>query len=108
MKPWTYLSLAILLEVAGTICMKLSNGFIRPIPTVLVGVFYLISLGFMVLAVKTLEVSLVYAVWSGLGTALITGIGIFYFHESVTPLKLASIALIIAGVIGLHIASPPQ
>lgn len=108
MKAWVFLSLAIILEVAGTFCMKLSDGFMRPVPTVLVGVFYLISLGFMVLAVKTLEVSLVYAVWSGLGTALIAGIGIFYFHESVTPLKLASIAVIIIGVIGLHIASPPQ
>ena len=106
--PWLYLLLAILLEVAGTVCMKLSNGFMRPGPTVGVGVFYLISLGFMVLAVKSLEVSLVYAIWSGLGTAIIAGIGIFYFQESFSALKVASIVLIILGVIGLHFTSPHQ
>tara|TARA_Y100000588_G_scaffold47651_1_gene44924 strand:- start:24969 stop:25295 length:327 start_codon:yes stop_codon:yes gene_type:complete len=108
MKAWLCLSVAIVLEVAGTVCMKLSAGFTRPVPSILVGVFYLISLGFMILAVKTLEISLVYAIWSGLGTALISGVGIFYFNESVTPLKLVSIVLIIVGVVGLHASSPHQ
>ena len=105
MKSWLYLLLAIVLEVAGTTCMKLSNGFERAIPTVLVAVFYLASLAAMTLAIKTLEVSMVYAIWSGLGTALIALIGIWYFNESINALKVASLLLIVAGVIGLHLSS---
>jgi small multidrug resistance pump len=101
--PWIYLLLAILLEVAGTTAMKFSDGFARIIPSILVGVFYLVSLGMMIMAVKTLEVGLVYAIWSGLGTVIITGI--VYFGESFSMIKAGSIALIILGVVGLQLSS---
>ncbi len=104
MTSWFYLLLAILAEVAGTISMKLSDGFSRLGPSVLLFLLYAISLAFTTLALKSLDVSMVYAVWSGLGTALVTTIGILWFHEPASALKLVSIALIILGVIGLHIA----
>ena len=103
--PWLYLLFAILLEVAGTTCMKLSEGFARILPSVGVGVFYLSSMGMMIMAVKMLEIGMVYAIWSGLGTAIITVIGIVYFGESFSLIKVGSIALIILGVIGLQLAS---
>ena len=103
--PWLYLLLAILLEVAGTTALKFSDGFARIIPSILVGVFYLISMGMMIMAVKTMEIGLVYAIWSGLGTAIITGIGIVYFGESFSMVKAGCIALIILGVVGLQLSS---
>lgn len=102
---WLYLFTAILLEVGGTTCMKLSEGFTRWVPSVLVVVLYLASLAALTLALKKIEVSVAYAIWSGVGTALIAGIGVLWFHEPVTALKLGAIALIIAGVIGLHLSS---
>lgn len=105
MNAWLYLLIAIILEVVGTTCMKLSDGFARIIPSVLVGVFYLASMGMMIMAVKALEIGTVYAIWSGLGTAIITGIGIAYFGESFSLLKAGSIALIILGVVGLQLSN---
>jgi small multidrug resistance pump len=57
----------------------------------------------MTLAIKSIEVSVVYAIWSGIGMALISAIGIFVFEESASLLKLVSILLIMAGVIGLNL-----
>jgi small multidrug resistance pump len=98
-----YLLLAILAEVTGTICVKLSQGFTRLVPSVLIFVFYGLSLGFLGLALKKVDLSLAYAVWSGLGIALIASVGILYFREPVTIMKMASLALIVAGVVGLNV-----
>ena len=98
---WVILFIGIVLEVIGTTSMKLSEGLTRPLYTVMMFVCYALSLGAIALALKQLEVSLVYAIWAGLGTALVAAIGVVYFHEPLTALKLASIGLIIAGVVGL-------
>ena len=99
-----FLLLAIVLEVSGTTCMKLSYGFTRALPTVLTGVLYLMSLSSLAMALKRIEVGVAYAIWSGLGTALIAAIGFIGFHDAFTPLKAVSIVLIIAGVVGLNLA----
>jgi len=62
---WLYLVLAILLEVSGTTCMKLSEGFTRMVPSILLVVFYTLSLGMLTLALKKIDVSVAYAIWSG-------------------------------------------
>lgn len=105
MQYWLFLTFAIILEVAGTTSMKLSQGFTKIIPSVLIFVFYGASFTFLTFALKKIEVSTAYAVWSGVGTALIAIIGIFYFRESATALKIVSILLIITGVIGLNLSS---
>ena len=106
---WLFLFLAIAMEISGTTCMKLAQGFTRPLPSVLVFVFYGCSLAALTVALKTIDVSITYAVWSGVGTAVIAAIGVLYFKESMTPAKLACIAMIVAGVVGLYLASPkPQ
>ena len=102
--PWLYLTFAILLEVAGTICLKLSDGFANLAPSLAIIPFYGASLGFLVLALKALPVSVAYAIWSAVGTALVASIGILWFREPATVLRLASLALIILGVIGLNLA----
>ncbi|HWN99388.1 MAG TPA: multidrug efflux SMR transporter [Blastocatellia bacterium] len=101
---WLYLALAILLEVCGTTCMKLSQGFTRIVPSVLLFVFYTLSMGMLTLALKRIDVSLAYAVWSGVGTALIATIGVLWFKEPITALKLVSLGLIIIGVVGLNLS----
>lgn len=105
MTSWILLVAAILFEVAGTTSMKLSAGFTKIIPSVLIFVFYALAFGALTLTLKKLDVSVVYAIWSGLGTALISVIGIVYFRESVNAAKIASICLIIAGVVGLNLFS---
>ena len=99
---WLALSGAILLEVAGTTSMKLSYGFSRPLPSVLLFVFYGMSFTLMTIAVKKIDMSVSYAIWSGVGTALIALIGIGWFKEPLTSLKIVSIVLIVAGVFGLN------
>jgi len=102
---WIYMMMAICLEVAGTTSMKLSNGMSKPIPTVLMIVFYLGSLGSLSLALKQLEVGTAYAVWSGVGTALIAVIGILFFQDQITWQKGIAIGLIIVGCVLLNLNS---
>ena len=78
---WIYLMIAILLEVAGTTSMKLSQGFTKLVPSVCVFVLYAMSFSLLALALKAIDVSVAYAIWSGLGTALIAGIGIVAVDE---------------------------
>jgi small multidrug resistance pump len=98
-----YLVLAILLEVAGTTSMKLANGFTKPVPSILLFVFYLLSFICLTLSLKRLEISVAYAIWAGLGTSLIAIIGVFYFHEPMTLIKLGALGLIVVGVMGLRL-----
>ena len=101
---WLYLILAILLEVSGTTCMKLSQGFTKVVPSILLFVFYTLSFSMLTLALKRIDVSIAYAVWSGVGTALIATIGVLWFREPATAVKLVSLGLIILGVIGLNLS----
>ena len=102
--PWIFLSVAILFEVAGTTSMKLSRGFAEIWPSVGVFVFYICSAGAVILALRRLELSIAYAIWSGVGTALTAMIGIVYFREPLTAVKLASIGLVVIGVAALSLA----
>ena len=104
-QAWGVLSVAIVFEVAGTTCMRLSEGLSRWLPTLLIFVFYAISFTLNTLVVGRLGMSVVYAVWSGAGTVLTALIGYLYFKEPATALKLASAGLVVLGVFGLHAAS---
>ena len=103
--PWILLFAAILLEVANITSMKLSRGFSEPLPSLAVPIFYICSAAAVILALKWLDLSVTYAVWSGVGTALAAMIGIAYFREPMTLFKLASLALVIVGVVGLSLAA---
>jgi small multidrug resistance pump len=101
---WLYLVLAIVLEVSGTTSMKLSQGFTQMLPSVLMFLFYGLSLAALTLALKSIDVSVAYAVWSGLGTALIATVGVLWLKEPLNALKVVSLMLIIIGVIGLNLS----
>jgi small multidrug resistance pump len=99
---WIYLLLAVFFELCGTFSMKESAGFKNLVPSILIFVFYSLCLWMMTLATTRVELSIVYSVWAGLGTAIVAGVGIFFYRESADWIKLGSIALIILGVIGLN------
>ena len=104
-QAWLVLGVAILFEVAGTTSMRLSEGFTRLTPSVLIFVFYLVSFALNTMVIRVLGLSVVYAVWSGVGTVLTALIGYLYFKEPASAILVASTALIVLGVVGLHGAS---
>lgn len=100
---WLFLALGIVFEVLGTVCMKYAEGFSKLWPSIFVFVFYGLSLGLLVLVLEKFEVSIAYAIWAGAGTAFIAVIGILFFNEPVSVVKVISILLIIAGIVGLEL-----
>ncbi len=101
---WLYLILAIGLEVSGTTCMKLSDGFAKTTASLLIFVFYGLSIVALTLAVKHIDISVSYAVWSGLGTGLMAVIGVVWFGEPFTSFKAVALALIIVGVVAVNLS----
>lgn len=105
MTAWLILALTILLEVAGSTMMKLANGFSAFWPSVGVFVCYSGALVGLTLVLRTIDLSIAYAIWAGTGTALIAAIGIIWFREPASALKLVSLVLVIIGVVGLQLSS---
>jgi len=101
---WLYLLFAIATEVVGTVALRSVDGLSRLVPIAVVVVGYGLSFVFLAATLRELDLGLTYAVWAGLGTAAIALIGMLAFGESMTPLKLVSLVLIIAGVAGLNAA----
>ena len=99
---WIILAVGIIFEVLGTVSMKYAEGFTKLIPSILVFVFYGLSLASLVFVLEKMEVGNAYAIWASAGTALIVIIGIIFFKESVSVAKIVSICLIILGIIGLE------
>lgn len=104
MKSWAFLFAAIVFELIGTASMKLSEGFTRLWPSILIFVGYGLSFVALTLCLKQIDVGIAYAVWAGLGTALIAVIGAVMFEEPVSSLKIVSLLLIIVGVVGLSVS----
>ena len=99
-----YLAAAILLEICGTTSLKLSDGFTRIAPTGVVIICYAASFALLSLALRGIDLSIAYAVWSGAGTAIVAAIGIVWFGETAGAWKLLSLTLIVLGVAGLHLS----
>jgi len=98
------LTIAILTEVSATVSLRFTDGFTDPLPSAVVVVGYGISFWMLALVLRELPLGLTYAVWSAAGTAIIAAVGIVAFGETATTLKLASLGLIIMGVVGLNLA----
>ncbi len=101
---WVYLALAILLEIFGTTLMKMSDGLTKMLPTLGMFIAYALCFGSLALALKKIPVSVAYAVWSGVGIVIISAIGVVVFKETINTLKVVSIVLIVAGVVGLNLS----
>jgi small multidrug resistance pump len=102
---YLYLAIAILAEVIGTSALKATEGFTRLAPSVVVAIGYGVSFYFLALALRTIPVGVAYAIWSGVGIALITLIGWIVFKQALDAPALAGIALIVAGVVVIQVYS---
>jgi small multidrug resistance pump len=98
------LGFAITSEVIATLALKASDGLSKPLPAALVVVGYGLSFWLLALVLKHLSVGTTYAVWSAVGTAAIALIGMVAYGEGANALKLASLGLIVLGVVGLNAA----
>lgn len=103
---WIVLVLAGLFEVAWAIGLKYTEGFTRPVPSVLTLAAMLISVVLLGVAMKSLPVGTAYAVWVGVGAVGTAILGIVLFAEPATAGRLLSLALIVAGIVGLKLATP--
>lgn len=95
---WMFLALAIGAEVSGTLALKASDGFTRPMPSILVVAGYATAFALLALALRTLPVGVSYAIWSGLGTVGAAVGGLLLFGEELPTLVILGIAIVIVGV----------
>ena len=103
---WFVLILAGGLEVGWAIGLKYTEGFTRLVPTRATVAAMAVSLGMLGVAVRVLPVGTAYAVWTGIGTVGTVLLGILLFGESADPLRLAFIAMIVVGIVGLKMVTP--
>ncbi|MFB9718077.1 DMT family transporter [Planobispora longispora] len=101
---WLMIIAAGLFEVVMAYSLKLSAGFSVPLPSIGFAVSAVLSFGLLALALRSLEVGTAYAVWTGIGAVGTAVAGMVVLGENASPMKIASIALILAGVVGLNLA----
>lgn len=102
---YLYLAAAIIFEILGTMSMKYSEGFTKVVPSILIFVCYGICFVGLTLALKTLPVGQVYAIWAGVGTAIMAVVGLVLFNEPLPLQKIFATSLIILGVVLLNLNS---
>lgn len=102
---WWYLGLAIVSEVFGTSFLKESEGFSKPLPTVLSLGGYLLALFALSHAVKDIELGIAYAIWAGVGTALIVLVGWLVLHQTIDWAAIVGVGMIVGGVVVINVFS---
>ena len=102
---WAYLAVAGLFEIGWAVGLKYSDGFSRPIPSLLTVVAMGISLWFLSIAMRTIPVGTAYAVWTGIGAVGVAILGMVLFGESREFVRVVCLFLIIAGILGLKLVS---
>ncbi len=103
---WLYLALAGALEIVWAIGLKYTEGFTRPLATVITVIAMIASVALLGLALRAIPVGTGYAVWTGIGAVGTAILGIFLFGEPATVARLGCIGLIVAGIVGLKLVSP--
>jgi len=105
MKNWLFLFIAIIAEVIATSALKSSEGFSKPIASIVVVLGYMIAFYCLSLTLKTIPVGIAYAVWSGIGIVLITTVAWIVFDQKLDVWGIVGIALIMSGVLILNLLS---
>jgi len=100
---WILLTLSILAEVVGTLCLKWSHGFARLWPTVGMVVLYIATFVFLTLTAKTLDLGLAYAIWAGVSVAAVAACSVILFREPMNAYRIIGTVAIIVGVIVLNL-----
>ena len=104
--PWVILTIAGIFEIGWAVGLKYTEGFTKLWPTVGTVLSMVISLGLLGMAMKSLPVGTAYAVWVGVGAVGTVILGIVLFGEPANTARIVSVALIVAGIIGLKLATP--
>lgn len=102
---WLYLGIAIVSEVIATSSLKAAEGFTRPLPSIIVVVGYGISFYLLSLTLRTIPIGITYAIWSGVGIALISLVGWIVYQQKLDTASLIGIGLIVSGVLVIHLFS---
>lgn len=102
---YAILFIAIIAEVIGTSALKLSDGFTKAIPSVVVVVGYGFAFYFLSIVLRSIPVGIAYAIWAGVGIALIAIVGVLFFNQTLDVPAIAGIALIVAGVLVINLFS---
>ena len=105
MNDWVYLFLAIMSEVIATASLKSTEGFTKPIPSIIVLIGYCAAFYFLSLTLDTISIGVAYAIWSGVGVATITIVSFFLYDQKIDLAGILGIGLIISGVIVLRLFS---
>lgn len=105
MKNWLFLIIAIIAEVIATSALKTSDGFSKLLPSVVVVMGYGVAFYFLSLTLRTIPMGIVYALWSGVGIVLISGIGWVWHGEKLSLTAMAGIAFVVFGVVLLNVSS---
>lgn len=108
MQSLLLLAVAIVIEVTGSAALKASQGFSKPLPSIVVVISAIATFYLLGIIVNRLPLGIVYATWSGVGTALTAVIGVLVFRETLVSWQIAGIGLIIAGVILLNLPAKPR
>ncbi len=103
---WIALFVAGLFEIGWAVGLKFTEGFTRPLPTLMTIVAMIVSFALLGVALRTLPLGTAYAIWTGIGTAGTVVLGILLFGESADALRLACTALILTGIVGLKLITP--
>ena len=101
--PWLILFVAGLLEIGWAVGLKYSEGFSRPLPSVLTVLAMVASMGLLGIAARTLPIGTAYAIWTGIGAVGAVVLGVIIFGESASLARLACLALIVTGMVGLKL-----
>jgi len=102
---WAVLFVAGLFEIVWAVGLKYTAGFTRPLPTILTVLALIASMSLLGVALRTLPLGTAYGVWTGIGTVGTAVVGIMVFREPATAMRILCIGLIVAGIVGLKLAS---
>ncbi|HSD44095.1 MAG TPA: quaternary ammonium compound efflux SMR transporter SugE [Burkholderiales bacterium] len=103
---WIYLFLAGVLEIVWAVGLKYTDGFTKPVPSLITAAAIVASMVFLALALRAIPVGTGYAIWTGIGAVGTAILGIVLFAEPATAARLGCIGLIVAGIIGLKVVTP--
>lgn len=103
---WLFLVVAGIFETCWAVSLKYSNGFTKPIPSIVTVIGMIVSFYLLSLSLKQLPLATAYAVWTGIGTVGTLILGIILFRESISFLQILCVSLIVVGIIGLKLLSP--
>ncbi|MBD9392638.1 multidrug efflux SMR transporter [Acidovorax sp. ACV01] len=106
LSAWLLVAASVIAEVAGTVALKYSDGFSRPLPSGMAAACYALAIWLMAVAMRQLGMGITYAVWAASGTAATAIVGVALFGEPMDTIKALGLVCVVGGVVMLHLGNP--